>query len=125
MFPANLNQTTAVLDKAITFTADPVKIDIRPDREFETLLTNLAPETPWAERQVAARKLGCLGNPQALPALLNALPVDPFWMVRCTIIQALEMIGDAEAIPTLRDVATTDDFEVVRAYAAKAIERLA
>ena len=63
-------------------------------------------------------------NPEALPGLLDALPVDPFWMVRCAIIQALESIGDPEAVPTLRQIAKSDRFQVVRSYAAKAVERL-
>jgi HEAT repeat protein len=123
MFPANVNQATAVVDKAIPFTGIPM-IEAQPDRHVEALLANLAPDNPWHDRKVAAAKLGQLRDPVALPAMLSALPRDPFWMVRCTIIQALEMIGDAIAIPTLRDVAATDDFEVVRAYAAKAIGRL-
>jgi HEAT repeat protein len=88
------------------------------------LVADLSPETPWGDRQNAARKLGYLGNPEALPGLLDALPDDNFWMVRCAIIQALERIGDPGAIPTLRQVASGDGFQVVRSYAAKAIERL-
>jgi len=50
---------------------------------------------------MAAKRLGYLRDPGALPALLQALLTDPFWMVRTSIIQALEMIGDPAAIPTL------------------------
>jgi len=74
---------------------------------------------------MAAKRLGYLRDPGALPALLQALLTDPFWMVRTSIIQALEMIGDPAAIPTLEEVACRDSFQVVRSYAKKAIERLA
>ncbi len=111
-------------NKMNVFTAFPPVIETHPDHELDALLVNLAPETPWGERQIAARKLGYMRNPEALPGLLAALPTDPFWMVRCAIIQALEMIGDQAAVPTLRKVAKDDGFQVVRAYAAKAIERL-
>ena len=101
-----------------------VIFDVHPTPDIQALLSDLAPDTPWGERQVAAQKLGYMRNPAALPGLLAALPTDPFWMVRCAIIQALEMIDDPGAIPTPRQVEKNDDFQVVRAYAAKAIERL-
>lgn len=124
MFPTNVGQTPTQAVKEFAFRAIPVQFQAQHDRELEGLLANLTPDTPWHERQIAAKELGRLGNPQALPNLLNALPTDPFWMVRCTLIQAVEMIGDIEAIPTLREVAATDEFEIVRGYAAAAIERL-
>ena len=108
-----------------TFTTLPIAVDVQPNPKLDALLAALTPDTPWGDRQVAARKLGYMRNPEALPGLLTALPTDPFWMVRCAIIQALEIIGDERAIPTLREVAKNDGFQVVRAYAAKAIERLA
>ena len=107
-----------------TFTTLPIAIDVQHDPKLDALLAALTPDTPWNDRQIAARKLGYMRNPEALPGLLAALPTDPFWMVRCAIIQALEIIGDARAIPTLREVAKNDGFQIVRAYAVKAIERL-
>ena len=107
-----------------TFTKFPAVIDVQPEPKLEALLANLTSDTPWGERQIAAKKLGYMRNPEALPGLLTALPTDPFWMVRCAIIQALEMIGDPGAIPTLQKVAKNDSFQIVRAYAEKAIERL-
>ena len=104
MYQSNLNQLTEVSQK------------MNPFWEL--------PDVSWGDRQMAARKLGTLGCPEAVPGLLEVLPADSFWMVRCAIIQALERIGDAGAIPTLRDVAETDGFQVVRSYAAKAVERL-
>jgi len=101
-----------------------VLFDVQPTPEIQALLSDLTPDTPWGERQVAAQKLGYMRDPAALPGLLAVLPTDPFWMVRCAIIQALEMIDDPGVISTLREVEKNDDFQVVRAYAAKAIERL-
>ena len=112
------------VDARNLFTTLPLADEIRPNRELENLLANLSPETPWGDRQLAAKKIGSTHNPEALPALLAALPVDPFWMVRCDIIQALERIGDPGAIPTLQMVAQSDGFQLVRSYAAKAVERL-
>jgi HEAT repeat protein len=124
MLAVNLNQRPQVVDKMNTFTTLPIAIEVQPDRKLDKLLAGLSPDTPWGDRQIAAKKLGYMRSPEALPGLLAALPVDPFWMVRCAIIQALEMIGDPGAIPTLREIAKSDGFQVVRSYADKAIERL-
>jgi len=124
MLSVNAYQQTDVEIKTNVFRSFPQVIETAPDRKLDALLAKLAPENPWGERQNAARKLGYMRDPGALPGLLAALPADPFWMVRCDIIQALEMIGDPGAIPTLREVAKNDGFQVVRSYAAKAIERL-
>lgn len=97
---------------------------VQSDPALEDLTAALSPDTPWGDRQAAARKLGRMRAAQALPALLAALPADPFWMVRCAIIQALEIIDDPRAVPALQEVARTDSYQVVRSYAAKAVERL-
>ena len=99
--------------------------EMRPENELDILLARLSPDVSWGERQSAARKIGLLGNAEALPGLLAALPVDNFWMVRCEIIQALERIAHPAAVPVLRSVAQNDSFQVVREYAAKAVQRLA
>ena len=101
-----------------------IGVEVQPEPKIKALLADLTPDTPWGQRQIAAKRLGHLRSTEAVPGLLAMLPVDPFWMVRCAIIQALELIGDPGAIPTLREVAKNDSFQVVRAYAAKAIERL-
>ena len=125
MLSVNLKQGPyVVVDVMNTFTTLPIPIEVLPDRKMARWLVDLSPETPWGDRKIAAQKLGCLRNSEALPGLLEALPGDPFWMVRCAIIQALEMIGDPGAIPTLREVAERDCFQVVRSHAAKAIQRL-
>jgi len=101
-----------------------VGVEVQPEPKIKALLADLTPDTPWGQRQIAAKRLGHLRSTEAVPELLATLPVDPFWMVRCAIIQALELIGDPGAIPTLREVAKNDGFQIVRGYAAKAIERL-
>jgi len=98
--------------------------EIRQENELDALLDQLSPKISWGERKTAAKRIGALRNPEALPALVAALPVDRFWMVRCEIIQALERIADPAAVPVLQSVAANDGFKVVREYAAKAAERL-
>lgn len=93
-------------------------------KELDNLVAELSPDVPWGNRQAAAKRIGALRNPAALPAMLAVLPVDSFWMVRCEIIQALERIADPAAVPTLCSVAENDGFKVVREYAARAVERL-
>lgn len=107
-----------------SFTAQAIQIEIIPELEIEYLAANLSPNTPWAERQSAAKKLGQSHHPKALAILLSALQNDPFWMVRCTIIQSLEIIGDTHAIPALEIAAAQDDFSAVRSAAETAIRRL-
>lgn len=107
-----------------TITTLPITLQVYPNRKMEATLAELSPTAPWGTRQMAAKRLGSIRDPEALPALLQALLTDPFWMVRTAIIQALEMIGDPAAIPTLEEVARKDSFQVVRSYANKAIKRL-
>jgi len=105
--------------------ATPVaEIRTLPDENLDRLLAQLSPEISWGDRQSAAKKIGYLRSPYAVPGLLAALELDPFWMVRCTIIQSLEKIGDPGAIPALLNTAERDGFQVVRSCAAKAVERL-
>ena len=124
----NLNlkeKSCVVLDVRGVFTTLPIPLQVADDPELGRWLAKLNPETPWGDRKNAARKLGSMRDPAAVPGLLKVLPSDPFWMVRCAIIQALERIADHGAIPTLQQVAENDPFQVVRSYAAKAVERLA
>ncbi len=124
MQPVIYNQGPEVLDRLTTYTMFPLAVDVEHERELDQLLADLSPDKPWGDRKKAAKKIGYMCNPEALPGLLQALPGDPFWMVRCAMIQSLEMIGDPGAIPTLREVANSDSFQVVRSHATKAIERL-
>jgi len=124
MLAANFDHQTQIVESMNPYIAFPVTVEIQPDPEVAQLLADLTPNTPWGERQVAARRLGCLRNPDALPGLLAALQEDKFWIVRCSIIQALVMIGEPNAVPTLCEVAEKDGFQVVRSHAAKAVQRL-
>jgi HEAT repeat protein len=124
MYQENFDQSPEVAGQIKSFVVLPVAIEVQPDQKVAQLIAELSPDVPWGDRQMAAKKLGHIRNPEALPGLLNALPTDPFWMVRCAIIQTLEMIGDPRAIPVLHDVAKNDGFKVVRSYAVKAVERL-
>ena len=124
MATVTMNPYLEVVGRINAFRITPRVFEVQSDYELDKLLAALSPDTPWGERQTAARKLGYVRDSRALPGLLTALPDDPFWMVRCAIIQALENIDDASAIPTLREVTKSDSFEVVRVYAARAVERL-
>jgi HEAT repeat protein len=124
MYVVEFNQNPRVAERLNPLLDLPMTGEAHPDRALDGLLADLSPDTPWGERQIAARKLGAMRCSEALPWLLTALPEDPFWMVRCAIIQALEMLDDPQAIPILREVAANDRFQVVRSYASKAIERL-
>jgi HEAT repeat protein len=124
MYPVKTRQEIEVVECLNKYASLPLVVVTYSESEFENLVSKLSPEVPWSERQIAANRLGDLRSQEALIALLNALPVDPFWMVRCAIIQALERIGSPCAVPVLQDVAQNDDFHIVRSYAAKAVERL-
>ena len=124
MLTVQVNQQLQVVESLNTRSPFPIAIEVRPKSQVESLVAELTPDTPWGNRKNAARQLGNLRDPEALPGLLDALVADPFWMVRCAIIQALEMIGDPGSIPTLQEITRKDSFQVVRSYALKAIERL-
>jgi HEAT repeat protein len=106
------------------FQVFPFEAQVHPEEELAGWLAQVDRDCSWGDRQAAARKIGNMRDPRAVPALLAALKLDSFWIVRCTIIQALEKIGDPSAIPTLMDTAKRDGFQIVRSYAAKAVERL-
>ena len=125
MYQVNINQRKhVVLDVMNTLLTLPIAVGNEPDYELEALVADLSPSKPWGDRKIAAERIGNLRVQGALPALLTALPRDPFWMVRCAIIQTLEKLGDPRSIPTLQKVAKMDSFQVVRSYAAKAVKRL-
>jgi HEAT repeat protein len=124
MFPAKVGQSTNKVNDLNVYQVFPIAVVDYLDPSVEKYLSQLSPETPWGDRQIAAKRLGSLRSNAALPGLLSALLSDNFWMVRCSIIQALEKIGDPGAIQVLEEVAKSDGFQVVRSYATKAIERL-
>ena len=124
MNTAIMYQETQILEKTKVVPTIAFPVERTQDPKLAKLQRDLNPAKPWGQRKIAARQLGYARTAQAVPALLKALPNDPFWMVRCAIIQALEMIGDPAAIPVLEEVALQDGFQVVRSHAAKAVERL-
>jgi bilin biosynthesis PecE protein len=60
-------------------------------------------------RRQAARALGQLKNPQAVPALLEALSCTQDLRLREAVVQALAAIGDARAVPALLDLLQSSD----------------
>jgi HEAT repeat protein len=124
MFAVDVYQQAEVVEETKTIVGLPLPREFQIDRRIDLLLADLSPDTPWADRKIAAQKLGAMRSRAVFQVLLAALPFDPFWIVRCAIIQALQRIGDPRAIPTLREVAKSDGFQVVRSHAEKAIEGL-
>jgi HEAT repeat protein len=124
MFAVDVYQQAEVVEETKTIVGLPLPREFQIDRRIDLLLADLSPDTPWADRKMAAQKLGSMRSRATIQGLLDALPSDPFWMVRCAIIQALEKIGDPRAIPTLREITKSDGFQVVRSHAEKAIEGL-
>jgi len=124
MNTAVIYQGSQVFEKTRITPPLTLPVTKKGDSKLEKLEQGLSPSSSWGERKIAAQQLGYGRYSEAVPALLKALPRDPFWMVRCAIIQALEMIGDPAAVPVLEEVALRDGFQVVRSHAAKAVERL-
>ena len=117
-------QENQVVEKIKIAPPSSLPVKAKRDHKLERLQLELSSSNSWGQRKNAAQQLGYSRYEQAVPALLKALPNDPFWMVRCAIIQALETIGDPAAIPVLEEVTLQDGFQVVRSHAAKAVERL-
>jgi len=67
-------------------------------------------------RRAAAQALGQIGDPQATPALIQALQ-DKEWVVRGTAAEALGQIGDPQATPALIQALRDEEWEVRRAAA--------
>ncbi len=59
-------------------------------------------------RRQAARALGQLKNPQAMPALLEALNCTEDLRLREAVVQAIASIGDVRAVPALLDLLQSD-----------------
>jgi len=71
-------------------------------------------------REASIRSLGRIGDPIAVPHLLDLLK-DPSAAVRLSVIKALEEIGDPQAIPHLQRVSQSDGDEVVKREALAAL----
>jgi hypothetical protein len=66
-----------------------------------------------ATREEAAKALGELGAPEAVPALIQALTEDENWRVAWRAAEALGQIGDPEAVDTLIQAARRDNNDSV------------
>ena len=76
------------------------------------------------DRKDAAKKLGKLEDPRAVPALVGALRSDPEEDVREEAAEALGRIGDPSALSALRWAARRDREDDVRKEARKAIKKI-
>ncbi|MFZ8842411.1 HEAT repeat domain-containing protein, partial [Thermoflexus sp.] len=76
----------------------------------------------WEVRYAAALALGQIGDPQATPALIQALR-DENLVVRWAAAEALRKIGDPQALPALLE-ALKDEDEGVRRAAAEALGQI-
>ena len=88
MYPVNVYPRPEAANKTNVFTAFPQVLETHPERELDALLANLTHDTPWGERQIAARKLGYMREQEALPGLLAALPTNSqrtSWMEKALI----------------------------------------
>ena len=92
------------------------------DEQFMKIMGMLSSDVKQ-ERCGAARALGDIGNPSAVPDLLNALN-DEDWEVREAVAWALGKIGDKRALPDLQEVAKSDPNHSVRNVAQEAIEAI-
>jgi len=94
----------------------------RDGRDALEPLTKAADDPhPWV-RKSAAKALGMLGDPKALPTLIGAL-ADGESMVRKSAARSLGQIGHASAVPAL-EKALKDSSALVKEAAAKALEAL-
>jgi bilin biosynthesis PecE protein len=69
--------------------------DCLQDEKYQT------PQGGYPLRRQAARTLGILQNPAAVPALLSAMQVDSDPQLQEAVIQALSSIGDRRCVPAL------------------------
>ena len=60
MLAVNLDQRPQVVDKMNPFTTYPIAVEVQPDRKLYKFLADLSPDTPWGDRQIAAKKLGSM-----------------------------------------------------------------
>ena len=74
-------------------------------------------------RRNAARVLGTLQNPVAIPSLIQALK-DPFYGVRLEAARSLGLLGNEQALASLLDSTKTDPDILVKKAAHEAVERI-
>ncbi len=88
---------------------------------LEQLLTALE-DSDWAIRWAVVEALAWIGNPAAVPPLIEQLD-DPNWTVRVAVIRALMEIGDLRAVTGIAKM-LADPKDLVREAAAEALGEL-
>ena len=74
-------------------------------------------------REASILSLGKIGNPEAVPYIIEQLKEDSF-AIKLSAINALESIGDPQAIAPLQQVVENDTDYLIRDRAKKAINNL-
>lgn len=107
------------LPQLLAVAAQEDRRELAPDAWDELLVRAESAEV----RLAAARAVGRLREPQLLPLLRRALPVEREESVRCEIAFAFGQIGSAEVLPEVLRLAREDSV-LVRAVAAEALGKL-
>ena len=129
---SSARRSVATLAAAIVVVAAfGVTNEVRAD-EVEDLSELLLEKPPdmdrdtWRqERREAARRLGRIGDPRAVPALIELVRTETFDVAAEHAIDALAEIGDDRAIPVLREAAEDSSRDrLIRAAARRALASL-
>lgn len=78
----------------------------------------------WTKRSQAAFQLGMSRDPEAVPALMQALKTDDQWVVRKNAVDALAALNARQAVDVLIGRLETDENVFVREAAVKALGQL-
>jgi HEAT repeat protein len=107
-------------DDNVRFEAASALGDIGDSRCVEPLMGSL--NDTHHKKEVAIRSLGKIGDPQALPTLIDALQ-DENWEIRSMAARSLGQIGDSSATEALIN-AMQNDTEAVRWYIIQALTNI-
>ncbi len=119
--PALLRAVADPADQGAAGFARPVYVIRRMgDRSAVVPLMYLLAAGPTSRRAEIAETLGELGDPLAVPALLEAAR-DKQWYARTCIARALGKLKDRRGVPALMDYLQTDPHHSVRAGALEAV----
>ncbi len=92
------------------------------DSHIREQLSTMLKDADWVVRWAGAEALAWIGDPEAVPALINTLR-DNNWMVRIAVTRALLEIGDKSATTPITRL-LNDPNSTVREAAAEALGRL-
>jgi HEAT repeat protein len=84
-------------------------------------LVNVLQEDNLLIREAAIQSLGEIGDPEAVPYLLQGLD-DTSFAIKLSTIKALEKIGDIQAVPHLKRVAEKERDPYLKAMAASLVK---